>query len=204
MKRSALKSWLQKPFTAIAAVGLIIGLSFATHELSVAAEGDQPVYDVEEARSTPLVNPHQQIDDEGRIIWESCLSCHTNLPDIKTEKSIKDVSLRHSDDLDMLCRTCHVVKPHPESEGVGPGMMQMEVPDHLVVPSRDIVLNIRLSMKEVKTVLPLDPETGKILCVTCHNPHERGLMRERADTGADTFVRLRTPGLDICQYCHRK
>ncbi|MFQ5464817.1 MAG: hypothetical protein ACE5EI_02700 [Thermodesulfobacteriota bacterium] len=201
MKRSLLKKYLITPLAALAFLSVVAGPLLAADKKPAEPKVE---YDARAAKKSPLVNPHEQISDEGVILWESCLVCHANLPDITVEKTIKDAKLRFAEDLDMLCRNCHVVKPHPAVEGVGPAMMQMKAPDHLVKPSRDIVLNIRLSMKEVQTVLPLDPSTGKILCVTCHNPHERGLVRGRHDTGADTFARLRTPGLDICQYCHRK
>jgi hypothetical protein len=63
---------------------------------------------------------------------------------------------------------------------------------------------MRLEKKEVPVLIPLDPASGKIICSTCHNPHERGLLYGRADWGADQSVRLRSEGLDVCQYCHRK
>jgi hypothetical protein len=150
------------------------------------------------------VNIHEQITDEGEILWETCVACHTKVPEIATARSIKDVLLVHPEDPDLTCRECHTVKIHPGTEGISAAMSQMPAPDHLVEPSEEIVLNIRLSQKEVSTMLPLLPESGKVICVTCHNPHERGLLRGRADTGSDGFMRLRTPGLDICQYCHRK
>lgn len=217
MDRSLKKSWILRPLAACAVIGMLAAAPAAAAETqeappaaaetqeAAAPEEVKNYYELREARNNPYINPHQQISDEGDIIWESCLTCHTNLPDIKAERRIEDVSLRHSDDPDKLCRSCHVVEQHPAREGIGPAMMQLDmVPEHLVEPSRDIEFNIRMSMKEVKTILPRDPATGRILCVTCHNPHERGLVRGRSDTGGDSFMRLRTPGLDICQYCHRK
>jgi cytochrome c peroxidase len=76
--------------------------------------------------------------------------------------------------------------------------------DHLVEPTKVIALNRQLAMKEVYTSLPLDPGTGKVTCATCHNPHEKGVIKGRGDWGADSVRRLRSEGLEICQYCHRK
>ncbi len=151
-----------------------------------------------------VMNPHDQMTDEGMIRFDLCATCHAEQPDVSRAKSIKDVKLLNPEDPNKTCIECHEVMPHPGAEGVSATMSQMVAPDHLVEPSEDIVLNIKLSKKEVSTILPLHPENGKVMCATCHNPHERGLLRGRADTGADRFVRLRTPGLDICQYCHRK
>jgi hypothetical protein len=74
----------------------------------------------------------------------------------------------------------------------------------MIEPPRIIYMNMRLTRKEIRTILPLDPATGKITCPTCHNPHERGVLVGKADWGADSARRLRSEGLDICQYCHRK
>jgi hypothetical protein len=186
-------------FSALLVPALV--LIFATVAIS-AEEAEQ--YDEDAARQSETVNPHQQITDEGEILWEACMSCHVAVPDIETVRSIKEASLVSPEDPDLTCRQCHTVKPHPASEGISATMSQMPAPDHLVEPSDEKLLNIRLSKKEVSIILPLHPESGRVICVTCHNPHERGLLRGRADTGGDGFARLRTPGLDICQYCHRK
>lgn len=163
-----------------------------------------PEYDRAQALRT-MINPHEQISDEGEVLWGTCAICHQDTPDIKAQKSIKDVKLHFGDeDLNQICVRCHQVKKHPGSEGVSVTMSGMVAPDHLTVPSKSISLNMRLTLKEIPTKLPLDPKTGKIFCATCHNPHERGLLPGKGDYGADSFMRLRSAGLDICQYCHRK
>lgn len=163
----------------------------------------EPPYSREEALKT-AINPHEQINDVGEVLWENCLICHRNVPDIKKEKSIDDVLLRFEGDINDLCYDCHPVAKHPGREDIGAAMSGMEAPDHLVVPSKIVQMNRRLAMKDVPTLIPLEPKTGKVLCVSCHNPHERGVLSGRADWGADSFMRLRSEGLDICQYCHRK
>ncbi|MBI5586946.1 MAG: hypothetical protein HY889_01095 [Deltaproteobacteria bacterium] len=164
----------------------------------------KPPYPREQALRT-VINPHEQINDEGEILWGTCTICHQNTPDVMKEKSIKDVQLHFPDDLNQICRRCHDVKPHPAGEGgVSATMSGFVAPNHLVVPSKPVQLSMRLSLKETPTILPLDPKSGKIFCSTCHNPHERGLLLGRADYGGDYTQRLRSAGLDICQYCHRK
>lgn len=162
-----------------------------------------PLYDVDEALSS-IMNPHEQISDEGDILWGTCTICHKNVPDIKKDKSIKDVTLRFGEDFNNICYECHVVKPHPAAEGASVTMSQMTAPNHLVVPSKNVSLNLRFALKDVPMILPLEQKTGKVICVTCHNPHERGVLSGKADYGADYSFRLRSAGLDICQYCHRK
>lgn len=168
------------------------------------AEKAEPPYTRPEA-ALSIMNPHEQIDDEGHVLWRSCLVCHPVVPDIRKKINVKDVKVHYADeDFNRVCRACHTVRRHPASEGVSVTMSSITAPDHLVVPSKSHYMSMRLTKKEISLEMPLDPANGKIICVTCHNPHERGLLPGRADWGADSITRLRSMGLDICQYCHRK
>lgn len=180
------------------------GSSFSADKAAapVPVKKEPPPYSRNEAVNT-IINPHNQISDEGDILWGACMVCHKNVPEVKEEKAITDVKMRY-DDFNQVCLKCHPVKIHPGSEGIGASMSQMVAPDHLTVPSKNILLNIRFILKDIPTILPLDPKSGKVICATCHNPHERGLLIGRADFGADYNLRLRSAGLDICEYCHRK
>jgi hypothetical protein len=157
-----------------------------------------------EAVLKTLINPHEQINDEGEILWGKCLICHRNVPDIKKERSIKDVKLRFDKEIKDICYRCHTVIKHPGAEGATAALLGRPAPLHLIEPPPNIYMNMRLAQKDVSTIMPLDPNTGKITCPTCHNPHERGVLVGKADWGADSVRRLRTEGLDICQFCHRK
>lgn len=162
----------------------------------------KPPYDRSEAIVSPI-NPHNQIGETGEVLWGTCVICHKGVPDPQKAKTIKDVQLYFEDPV-QLCRSCHTVPKHPGSEGVSVMMSGFKAPDHLREPPKFVVDNIRLTMKEIPLMMPFDPKTGKIVCSTCHNPHERGLLPGRADWGADYRFRLRSAGLDVCQYCHRK
>ena len=49
--------------------------------------------------------------------------------------------------------------------------------------------------------LPLEESTGKVYCGTCHNPHERGVIKNvTGSKGADEPKRLRAT--NICENCH--
>lgn len=162
-----------------------------------------PPYQMADALKS-LISPHEQINDEGEILWQKCLICHKNVPDVNAEKSIKDVKLRFDENLNDICYKCHPVMRHPGTEDITAQIQQAEAPEHLVAPSKLILKNIRFIMKDVQVILPLEPKTGKVICATCHNPHERGVLSGRANWGADSRQRLRSEGLDICQYCHKK
>ena len=50
--------------------------------------------------------------------------------------------------------------------------------------------------------LPLE-EDDRVTCVTCHNPHERGLLKGPAGIGADEDKRLRMATYnEQCTACH--
>ncbi len=154
-----------------------------------------------------LMNPHEQIDDEGYILWGKCVICHPVLPDVERARSIADVKLRFEENPMVLCYSCHRQPRHPGGAWMGRAMSDGKItgaPNHLIEPPQRYKDNINLSLKEVKIMLPFDPKTNKIFCATCHNPHERGLLKGRANAGADIRSRLRTTGATICQYCHRK
>lgn len=179
------------------------GAALSAQKAAEPSKETPPPYERAEALAT-VMNPHEQINDEGEVLWGTCVTCHKNVPDVQKEKSIKDVQLHFEDDPNQICRRCHTVKSHPGSEGISATMSGYVAPDHLVVPPKNIMLSMKLSLKELPMILPLDPKSGKIICSTCHNPHERGLLAGRADWGGDYNMRLRSAGLDICQYCHRK
>ncbi len=184
---------------------LIAGVSFSAEKTPPPSGPPQdlaPPYTATEAFNS-IMNPHNQINDEGEVLWNRCMVCHRNIPDERKEKNIKDVRLR-ADDFNEICLRCHVVKPHPGAEGVELTMSSLTALNHLVVPPKIIYDYMRMSLKETPLILPLDFKTGKIVCSTCHNPHERGLLTGKADFGADSSRRLRSEGVEVCQYCHRK
>ena len=69
--------------TILFAVILSAGFAFA-------AEENEGYYTRAEMLKS-LINPHEQINDEGEILWNKCYICHPSMPNIKKAKSIKDV-----------------------------------------------------------------------------------------------------------------
>lgn len=188
---------------SILLIGLLVLFGAATVGAADKKAPPKPSYTSAEARKS-IINPHEQINDEGEILWSRCLVCHAVMPDVKNPKSPVNWKLRFKDDINKNCYICHPVRKHPGAEGIGPQMSGFVAPSHLTELPRRLYLNMRLEKKEVPVLIPLDPATKKIFCGTCHNPHERGVLYGRPDWGADQEVRLRSEGLDTCQYCHRK
>lgn len=136
-----------------------------------------------------MLDPHNQLTAEGEIVVEKCLYCHKEKPDANTS-SYRDVQLIGN--LRVLCQRCHgLLNRHPANI------------NHFVQPSNETYIRMSIMKLKYGIVLPLDDE-AKLTCITCHNPHERGVIpAERAGAkGAGKHFRHRLS--NICQSCHEK
>jgi len=145
------------------------------------------------------LNPHDQVGPDGTLREATCRVCHDSQPDVNTARSIADVDFTEKGDLSRQCTGCHAVKPHPG----GFSFTSSAQPDHLRVPSGRVSKQRARMQRENDVALPLDPNTGKVFCGTCHNPHARGVIRVAAAArGAGEKHRLRMP--ELCVNCHDK
>jgi predicted CXXCH cytochrome family protein len=137
------------------------------------------------------INPHIMLTDSGEIREVKgrpvCLVCHSKRPDPETD-SANTVEFRA--DVGFLCWRCH------------PPMPAVFLKEHfLVKPSPETLETMKETEERLIVILPLVPR-GRITCSTCHNPHQKGVMRhEAAAKGADAIYRLRLPS--ACFACHR-
>ncbi len=148
------------------------------------------------------VNAHDQINDKGELQKDKCLICHTTNKDLLKAKSIDEVEFNLKDNLSRLCWGCHKWEPHPGSlVAFFTGRAGESI--HLVKPPEAILERLLEKQKEHDIIFPLEPGTGKVFCGTCHNPHERGVIKNKqAAKGADAKKRLRMQ--NICRNCHEK
>jgi hypothetical protein len=146
-----------------------------------------------------MFDPHKQLDESGAINEESCLYCHRIRPDeqhatLESKKNGVD-TVHLVGDLEVLCLRCHNKK-------VGPHPLNI---NHLVKPSEKVSSRMHWSERNLWIVLFLNNE-GKITCITCHNPHERGVIptEKATSAGASEKGRLRKAwgGGSICVACH--
>ena len=141
-----------------------------------------------DARDYERLNPHHQIDAAGKPVEEKCLYCHTQKPD-EARADFKSIKL--IGDLEKLCQGCHnMTDTHPAGKA------------HYVRPDLEYQLRMRQIEKQFGIVLPLD-ENGKLTCITCHNPHEAGVIPETVpgSKGAGEVLRQRLPKV-LCAECH--
>lgn len=137
-------------------------------------------------------NPHEQVDQDGTILNETCLYCHQSLPDPDTVSDIEGVTFKT--ETSTFCVACHA-----EEEFFHPAYA-----NHMVLPSEEIKANIDFSVEIFEVILPLFKK--EIFCGTCHNPHDKNIIkRKEADKGSETEHRLRLEGsFDLCIACHKK
>ncbi len=132
-------------------------------------------------------NPHRNmIAADGRIQEEACLKCHQEVPN---RKGSSHTALKQ--DTDLLCIGCHArqVRRHPARA------------DHML----QLPPEMRRSLQEAGTMQsPLHfGEGDTIHCVTCHNPHEKGVLTGDCAQGAGEKSQLRLPGrYELCVFCH--
>ncbi len=133
-------------------------------------------------------NPHQQIDEVGLAMHDKCIYCHTDVPD-ESHTTYREVKLIGT--YSELCKGCHYQT----------AKQPLHV-RHLRKPTRDVVERMAQMQKEFKMVLPLDQD-GNVTCVTCHNPHEKGLIPDQraGAIGAGAPHRHRLAG-NLCIKCH--
>lgn len=149
-------------------------------------------YQCHDASKYEKLNPH--VLQAGEPDRSTCTLCHVSMP-LKDEKGWISTDFIMTDNLNDICFGCHRVAPHPGLSFVRPVGW-----DHLAVPSQKVLDNMKRAEQTSGVIFPLDPNTGKMHCATCHNPHPETL---------DGYPTADTPGSkhrfrvdDICQACH--
>lgn len=159
-------------------------------------------YRCHDKKAYQRLNPHEQIDKNGNIKQDKCALCHKNITKLDRAKSIKDVDFLVNGDLSSMCKGCHKWNPHPGgSFNFSFSGKKKKGPNHLVIPPKRIKDTIDKMSNKTGIRMPLDPKTGQVFCGTCHNPHQKGVIKiSEAAHGADERFRLRKQ--DICEQCH--
>jgi hypothetical protein len=136
------------------------------------------------------LNAHLQIRADGALNTKMCLYCHEKKPNEKTA-TYKEVTF--IGDMRELCRRCHPIK------GNHPGDF-----DHMAkAPSAKALAYMSVMEKTYGIILPLAKD-GKMTCITCHNPHEKGVIAadKASAKGAGSKYRTRLPKI-LCIECHQ-
>jgi len=139
-------------------------------------------------KSYEMDDIHKQINEKGELIADKCLFCHYEKPDVDYDRS-GDIKL--VENIEGVCQGCHAIGPYHVGKY-----------DHMIKPSLKGLKKMKKAEVEFGIIFPLD-EKGKMTCITCHNPHGKGVIPEDkpAAKGADLKFRHRVS--DICIKCHQ-
>ena len=148
------------------------------------------------------LNPHDQIDDKGKLKAEKCRTCHADTVErLEQVTDIDQLRFNATGSLSTMCWGCHPWTPHPGGQFTF--FKKKSGPDHLKKPPQKILQRLEKMTEKNNINFPLEPGTGKIFCATCHNVHEKGVIKDPEKAkGAGSRKRLRAQ--EICTYCHLK
>jgi predicted CXXCH cytochrome family protein len=159
-------------------------------------------------------NPHRMIGTDGRIHEVVCRFCHTRVLDRNTRQRTGSPELR-TEQL-ALCRGCHPAHVEFRDEGhvgvkIKPDMLAFMAareglpPD--TRPTRERVAQFKGSGARPSCMVP--NSEGKIVCTTCHNPHQEGVFAPESPLA---FGAMKPVGVDrvtswsrsqrLCLSCH--
>jgi hypothetical protein len=107
-------------------------------------------------------NPHLAMFKDRKLNEDTCLLCHSVSPVSNPKDAGKRLCL--NDSVDKLCGGCHRKDSHAGSA------------EHLVKPDDKILKRMKGWEEKTKEAIPLD-DSGKIACVSCHDPHPSGVLK---------------------------
>ena len=136
---------------------------------------------------------HEMLDAGENVVELNgkpiCLFCHREKPDPMVDRT-KDVTFKA--DVGFLCWRCHL--PMPETRFFGAHF--------LVEPARQTLRYMKSFEKKNTIILPIVPH-NRITCSTCHNPHQKGVIKhEPATKGAGEKGRVSRKRQELCRACH--
>ncbi|HEB93429.1 MAG TPA: hypothetical protein ENI94_08180 [Gammaproteobacteria bacterium] len=118
-------------------------------------------YRCHEEKAYRRQNIHDLLDAQGNYDEKSCEYCHQKALDPEKEYTREQLKLRLPPET--ICLGCHLKTPH------------LNALNHLLKPGKKMRRHMQAAERKFSIILPLD-EQGRIMCVTCHAPHERGLI----------------------------
>ena len=121
-----------------------------------------------DAKAYERVNIHKQKDTAGEVIESTCTYCHVDVLNPKNYSLGDDLKLRMA--MGESCAACHLKTPH------------LNAYNHLRKPSEKVRQHMSVSEKDFGVKLPLNTE-GRITCVSCHSPHEYGVLSPNSPMG---------------------
>ncbi len=152
------------------------------------------------------MNAHDQINSDGTLKINKCGLCHrvTLNSTIKRGivKDIKNYPIINNLDSDrtLLCIRCHKKIDHPTS---AMKVSSNKTFRHFIEITDEKNFTLKKTTESTGISIPLEPNSRRIYCGTCHDAHAPGLF---ADSNIDSakLAPHRLRAKKICSYCHDK
>lgn len=125
-------------------------------------------YECHEEKDFKRDNIHVMVDKAGKLKEEHCTYCHEDLHK-EREKPLSPADYKLRLPAEKICFGCHLRTPHFNA-----------LEHESVKPSDAMRRHINESKNDQGIILPLSSD-GKVMCATCHNPHQRGVFEGRAN-----------------------
>lgn len=151
-------------------------------------------------------NPHRQWSGDGALLRGQCSLCHVG----EVEPGARHAEVHVAEPA--LCTGCHQTRNHPggvnhmvtPSNAFRERMSQAQHGDALAgMTPRQVQAYLAAQPPEPTQSLPAG-YGGRIVCTTCHNPHDEGIFgaADPRGQGADEPRRLRMGEESLCAACH--
>jgi predicted CXXCH cytochrome family protein len=159
------------------------------------------------------LNPHLMLAPDRSVLQDRCQVCHANKMDPSTLQRSGKTTLK--EDQLVLCRSCHPHHKDISRQGhvgttIKPEMLAYmrarELSGLLTIPDKSTVNDLQAA--GAKPTLMVPAPDGKVVCSTCHNPHERGVfppdsvLAYHALKVVDGHTRTPVRGEQFCNHCH--
>jgi hypothetical protein len=118
-------------------------------------------YHCHEEKDHQRYNLHLMLNEQGEIDDKGCIYCHMEAPDPSVDEQASEMVFRLPKA--KLCYGCHLKTPH------------LNALNHQTEPTEEIRRKMRQAEIEHEVKLPLDDQ-GEIACITCHSPHQSGVI----------------------------
>ncbi len=200
--------------TAVATPTSAISPTSATAPTTVAADANPFCDNCHAPQQTPKFSPHLMLaGDRKTVIEQRCQVCHAKPMDREAVARTGNASLRA--DQVTLCKSCH-----PHHKDISPNghvgavikpemliyMRARELTGLINAPSIDLIAQLKAD--NAKPTLMVPDAQGRIVCTTCHNPHQQGVFAEdcvlsdRELQLVSGHLMTSTRGPTFCRRCH--
>ena len=141
-------------------------------------------YQCHDQKAYKRPNIHQQIDQQGGLIEQKCLFCHEKQLDIDKEYEPEAWQLRRKPQ--QLCVGCHSSSPH------------LNALEHIQEVDDELFEKIREAEQNLALLLPLDGR--RIQCITCHSPHQSGVLNKHNPAASQVADRTVDKGVGYIEH----